>query len=226
MNKKTKNSLIGAAIGLVLGAIIDSDAIILFLLMGTGAGYFSTLENTKLKYILMGLCIGGPIGAVIGYFVWSSKYETPSKPEQKEVLQPETAPKEDEDVKIKREQLSAKEEQCQFCLAVWALAQASCWADGEKGEGENNEAKQILKALIENFPEEQRKSVALSLDQFNKNKPKPALNDAIVEIEKLKNPDYMILDSVVQRIVRSNNEISDTEQTFLTSWQQYMDSKR
>ena len=226
MNKKIKNILIGAAIGLVVGVIAEGETIPLFLIMGAGAGYSSTLENTKIKCILMGLCIGGPLGAVVGYFIWSSKYDSNSKPEQKEVLQPETAPKEDEDVKIKREQLSAKEEQCQFCLAVWALAQASCWADGEKGEGENNEAKQILKALIENFPEEQRKSVAVSLDQFNKNKTKPALNDAIVEIEKLKNPDYMILDSTVQRIVRSDNEISEAEQEFLTSWQKYMDSKQ
>ena len=225
MNKKTKNILIGAAIGLVVGVIAGGETIPLFLIMGAGAGYFSTLENTKTKYILMGLCIGGPIGAVIGYFVWSSKYKTPSKPEHKEVLQQKTDEKE-ESVTIKQKQLSAKEEQCQFCLAVWALAQASCWADGDKGDGENNEAKQILKALMENFPEEQKKSVALNLKQFNENKTKPALNDAIVEIEKLNNPDYMILDSVVQRIVRSDNEISDTEQTFLTSWQQYMDSKQ
>ena len=226
MNKKIKNILIGAAIGLVVGVIAGGETIPLFLIMGAGAGYSSTLENTKTKYILMGLCIGGPIGAVVGYFIWSSKYETPSKPEHKEVLQQKTAQKEEENVKIKRKQLSAKEEQCQFCLAVWALAQASCWADGDKGEGENNEAKQILKALMENFPEEQKKSVALNLKKFNENKTKPALNDAIVEIEKLNNPDYMILDSVVQRIVRSDNEISDTEQTFLTSWQQYMDSKQ
>ena len=225
MNKKIKNILIGAAIGLVVGVIAGGETIPLFLIMGAGAGYSSTLENTKIKYILMGLCIGGPLGAVVGYFIWSSKYDSNSIPEQKEALQQKTDEKE-ESVTIKQKQLSAKEEQCQFCLAVWALAQASCWADGDKGDGENNEAKQILKALMENFPEEQKKSVALNLKKFNENKTKPALNDAIVEIEKLNNPDYMILDSVVQRIVRSDNEISDTEQTFLNSWQQYMDSKQ
>ena len=52
------------------------------------------------------------------------------------------------------------------------------------------------------------------------------MEDAIVEIEKLNKPDYMILDSIVQRIVRSDNEISEKEQSFLTSWQQYMDSKQ
>lgn len=74
MDKKAKNILIGAAIGFVLGLIIESDAIILFLLMGAGAGYFSTLENTKLKYILMGLFICGPIGCLIGYLIWYCKY--------------------------------------------------------------------------------------------------------------------------------------------------------
>ena len=173
----------------------------------------------------MGLCIGGPLGAVVGYFIWSSKYDSNSIPEQKEALQQKTD-EEEESVTIKQKQLSAKEEQCQFCLAVWALAQASCWADGDKGDGENNEAKQILKALMENFPEEQKKAVALNLKQFNENKSKPTLSDAIIEIEKLSNPDYMILDSTVQRIVRSDNEISEAEQEFLTSWQKYMDSKQ
>ena len=196
-----------------------------FLIMGAGAGYSSTLENTKIKCILMGLCIGGPLGAVVGYFIWSSKYDSNSKPEQKEALQQKTDEKE-ESVTIKQKQLSAKEEQCQFCLAVWALAQASCWADGDKGDGENNEAKQILKVLIENFPEEQKKSVFVKAKQFNENKPQPTLEDAIVEIEKLSDPDYMILDNTVQRIVRSDNEISEAEQEFLTSWQKYMDSKQ
>ena len=43
MNKKIKNILIGAAIGLVVGVIAGGETIPLFLIMGAGAGYSTTI---------------------------------------------------------------------------------------------------------------------------------------------------------------------------------------
>lgn len=229
MIKKNKNILIGIAVGTVIGLIVEANAILLFLIMGAGVGYATTLENVKLKYILMGLFIGGPIGCLIGYLIWAGKYGTPSEPStQNQDKEEENSPtnKTKNALVNRKKSLSAEEEQIQFCLAVWALAQASCWADGNKGENENNEAKQILKSLMANFTEEQKKTILLSAKQFNEIKSQPLLDDAVVEIEKLNKPDYMILDNVVQRIIRSDNQISESEQKFMDSWQEYMNSKQ
>ena len=225
MNKRTKYILIGVASGVVFSLIAESSVMLLFMLMGGGAGYALSLENIKLKYILTGLFLGGPLGCLVGYLIWVSKYDTSAQSGQNAGNQQETAEENNSETR-KQKKLSIEEEQTQFCIAAWGLAQATCWADGDKGEVENNEAKQILKTLMENFPEDQQKSILVKAKQFNENKPQPTLEDAIVEIEKLNKPDYMILDSIVQRIVRSDNEISEKEQSFLTSWQQYMDSKQ
>ena len=226
MGKKTKNILIGSAIGIVFGLITEPALILISLIMGAGIGYATSLENPKTKYLLAGFFAGGPLGCLIGYLIWAAKYAPPpSASEQDDAEKKEKTTKKNP-ARNNPKQISPEEEQIQFCFAVWALAQAACWADGEKSENENNEAKQALKALMDNFSEEQKKTILLKAKQFNETTPQPSLNDAFIEIKKLHDPNYMILDNVVQRIIRCNNEISDSEQKFMDAWQEYMDAQK
>ena len=130
-------------------------------------------------------------------------------------------------VKVAQEKVLSPEEcQIQNCVALWVLAMAVAWADGEKSEVEEKEAKQLLRTLLENMDEKQKKKVAEKLLQFKAVRPKPVLEDAIEEINKLPNPDLELLDNCVQIIIRSDNEISPGEEKFLAAWQQYLKFKR
>ena len=122
--------------------------------------------------------------------------------------------------------LTPEEMQVQHCFAMWTLAMAACWADGEVNDGETAEAKSVLSAMMGNFSPEQKQATLTRILAAKHKQSKVSLKKAISEIEKVDKPDYMLLDNVVQLIVRSDNIISDEEQKFLDSWKKYLDSKK
>jgi ABC-type phosphate transport system auxiliary subunit len=82
--------------------------------------------------------------------------------------------------------LAIEKEQHQLCLAIWALSQAACWADGDKGEEENDETKKIVKSLMGYFSEAQKKSVTENLASFNEKNIKPTFQNQLLSEENAK----------------------------------------
>ena len=188
--------------------------------------------SPKTKYILKVTIISTVIGVwFLGVFapiagiliaLWMWKKKNSKQNEEDEV--PRSA--QIEEKKTSPDTPNKVTEREQYCVAVWASATAAAYADGEMEDVVKIEAKNMLRPFLDSLAEGQRKTVAVMLLKFQKSYPQPSLDDAKREIGALNNPDYEIFDHVVQRIIRADSKISESEKKFLASWQQYIDSKR
>ena len=183
--------------------------------------------SPKTKYILKVTIISTVIGVwFLGIFapvagiliaLWMWKKKAPKQNEEDEVLRP---------AQIEEKRSPPDTTRAQYCVAVWASATAAAYADGEMDDVVKIEAKNMLRPFLDSLAEDQRKTAALMLLKFQRNYPRPSLDDAKREIEALHNPEYEIFDHVVQRIIRADSKISESEKKFLASWQQYIGRKR
>ena len=184
----------------------------------------------KTKYVLKGTIIAtvlgvwflgifAPVvGALIALWLWKKKNPLQDKGDEENLLPTQN----DEEPK----KLPADTTKEQYCVAVWASATAAAYADGDMEDVVKSEAKNMLRPFLDSLAPGQRKTAALMLLKFQKNCPHPSLDDAKREIEALPEPDYEIFDHVVQRIIRADSKISESEKKFLVHWQRYIDSKR